>query len=74
VAIAFALPFGFGSMRSAGTGARTTLGLGIGIVYFFIQRMVESGALVFRLDPILLALLPTLMLALAAGVLLQRAR
>ena len=30
-----------------GTGARRTLGLGIGIVYFFLQRMVESGALVF---------------------------
>jgi lipopolysaccharide export system permease protein len=74
VAIAFALPFGFGSMRSAGTGARTTLGLAVGIVYFFLQRMVESGALVFQLDPLLLAALPTLLLALAAGVLLLRAR
>lgn len=74
VAIAFALPFGFGSMRSAGTGARTTLGLAVGIVYFFVQRMVESGALVFRLDPLLLAALPTLLLALAAGTLLLRAR
>ncbi len=74
VAIAFALPFGFGSMRSAGTGARTTLGLGIGIVYFFLQRMVESGALVFQLDPLLLAALPTLLLALAASILLLRAR
>jgi lipopolysaccharide export system permease protein len=74
VAIAFALPFGFGSMRSAGTGARTTLGLGIGIVYFFLQRMVESGALVFRLDPLLLAALPTLLLAVAAAILLVRAR
>jgi lipopolysaccharide export system permease protein len=74
VAIAFALPFGFGSMRSAGAGARTTLGLGIGIVYFFLQRLVESGALVFSLDPILLAALPTLLLMLAAGFLLYRAR
>jgi lipopolysaccharide export system permease protein len=74
VALAFALPFGFGSLRSAGTGARTTLGLGIGIVYFFLQRMVESGALVFRIDPLLLAGLPTLLLAVAAGTLLLRAR
>lgn len=74
VALAFALPLGFGSMRSAGMGARTTLGLGIGIVYFFLQRMVESGALVFRLDPLLLSVLPTLLLALAAGVLLIRTR
>lgn len=74
VALAFALPFGFGSLRSAGTGARTTLGLGIGIVYFFLQRMVESGALVFRIDPLLLAGLPTLLLAAATAALLVRAR
>lgn len=74
VAIAFALPFGFGSTRAAGAGARTTLGLGIGIVYFFLQRLVESGALVFSLDPVLLAALPTLLLVLAAGILLYRAR
>ncbi|MCC7463529.1 MAG: LPS export ABC transporter permease LptG [Gammaproteobacteria bacterium] len=74
VALAFALPFGFGSMRSAGIGARTTLGLGIGILYFFLQRMVESGAVVFRIDPLLLAGLPTLLLTAAAGVLLVRAR
>ncbi|MFO1399896.1 MAG: LPS export ABC transporter permease LptG [Steroidobacteraceae bacterium] len=74
VALAFALPFGFGNLRSAGTGARTTLGLGVGIVYFFLQRMVESGALVFRIDPLLLAGLPTLLLAGVAGVLLVRAR
>jgi lipopolysaccharide export system permease protein len=74
VALAFALPFGFGSLRSAGTGARTTLGLAIGIVYFFLQRLVESGAVVFRIDPLLLAGLPTLLLAAAAGVLLARAR
>jgi hypothetical protein len=36
--------------------------------------MVESGALVFQLDPLLLAALPTLLLALAASVLLLRAR
>jgi lipopolysaccharide export system permease protein len=74
VAVAFAVPFGFGSLRSAGSGARMTLGLAIGIVYFFLQRMVESGALVFGLSPLLLAWLPTSLLALAAVILLARAR
>jgi lipopolysaccharide export system permease protein len=74
VALLFALPFGFGSMRSAGAGARMTIGLGIGIVYFFLQRMVESGALVFRLDPLVLAAMPTALLALAGVVMLLRAR
>ena len=74
LAMLFALPFGYGLLRSAGSGARAALGLGIGLVYFFLQRIVESGTLVFGLDPLLLAWLPTLLLALAAGVLLWRAR
>ena len=42
VGVLFALPFGFGALRTAGSGARTTLGLGVGLVYFFLQRMIES--------------------------------
>lgn len=74
IAVLFALPFGFGSMRSAGGGARATLGLVVGLVYFFLQRTVESGTVVFQLDPLLLACLPTALLGLAAGVLLLRTR
>jgi lipopolysaccharide export system permease protein len=74
VAMLFAIPFGYGLLRSSGSGARAALGLGIGLIYFFLQRIVESGTLVFGLDPLLLAWLPTLLLALAAGVLLWRAR
>ncbi len=72
--VLFALPFGFGAMRSAGSGARSTLGLAIGMVYFFVQRTVESGTVVFSLDPLLLAWVPTLMLGSAAFVLLLRTR
>ena len=68
------MPFGFGLLRSAGSGARMTLGLAIGIVYFFLQRLVASGAVVFSLSPLLLAWLPTLLLALAASILLWRVR
>jgi len=74
VAVLFALPFGFGSMRSAGSGARATLGLVVGLVYFFLQRTVESGTVVFQLDPLLLACLPTFLLACAAAILLVRTR
>ena len=72
--VLFALPFGFGTMRSAGSGARSTLGLAVGLVYFFLQRTVESGTVVFSLDPLLLAWLPTLLLGTAAAVLLARTR
>ena len=74
IAVLFALPFGFGAMRSAGSGARSTLGLGIGLIYFFLQRTLESGTVVFNLNPLLLAWLPTSLLAVAAVVLLLRTR
>jgi lipopolysaccharide export system permease protein len=74
VAMLFAVPFGYGLLRSSGSGARAALGLGVGLVYFFLQRIVESGTLVFGLNPLLLAWVPTLLLAMAASLLLWRAR
>ena len=74
IAALFALPFGFGVMRSAGSGARSTLGLGIGLLYFFLQRTIESGTVAFSLNPLLLAWVPTLLLGLVAVVLLVRTR
>ena len=73
-AVLFALPFGFGVMRSSGSGARSILGLGIGLVYFFLQRTIESGTVAFSLNPLLLAWVPTMLLGLAAVVLLIRTR
>jgi lipopolysaccharide export system permease protein len=72
--VLFALPFGFGAMRSAGSGARTTLGLAVGMIYFFLQRTIESGTVVFSLNPLILAWVPTALLALAGVTLLWRTR
>jgi lipopolysaccharide export system permease protein len=69
-----AVPFVFGSLRSSGGGARTTVGLLIGIAFFLLQRMLESGAIVFDLDPVLLAWIPTSLLAAAALTMLARTR
>ena len=78
VAIAFsvllAVPFVIGSMRSAGAGTRTLLGLAIGIAFFLLQRLIESGTIVFHLNPIILAWLPTMLLATVTVLLLARAR
>jgi lipopolysaccharide export system permease protein len=77
VAIAFsvllAIPFVLGSMR-ASTGARMMSGLLIGISYFLIQRLIESGTVVFDLNPVVLAWLPTALLGLITTVLLVRAK
>lgn len=78
VAIAFAvllaIPFVLGSLRSAGAGARTLLGLVLGIGFFLLQRLIESGTLVFDLNPVVLAWLPTVLLATVTLLLLVRAR
>lgn len=73
-AVLLALPFVFGSLRSSGSGARLTLGLALGLGYFLLQKMVESGTLAFGLDPLLLAWAPTLLLAGVVGVLVLRVR
>ncbi len=77
-AIAFsvllAVPFVLGSMRSAGAGARTLLGLAIGIFFFLLQRLIESGTIVFHLNPVILAWLPTALLATVTVLLLASAR
>jgi lipopolysaccharide export system permease protein len=74
LAALLALPFLFGSLRVVETGARATLGLGIGLGYFILQRMVESGTIAFGLNPLLLAWLPTTLLVAALAVLLARLR
>jgi lipopolysaccharide export system permease protein len=78
IAIVFAallaVPFVFGSLRSAGSGSRTLVGVLIGMTFFLVQRMLESGALVFDASPIVLAWFPTVLLATAAVVFVARTR
>ena len=74
LAMLLAVPFMLGTLRTAEGGARMTLGLVLGLGYFIVQRMVESGTIAFSLNPVLLAWLPAALLALAVSVLLARAR
>ncbi len=70
----FALPFAFGPLRTSGAGARLVIGVLIGVAFFLMQRTLESGAIVFDVDPIVLAWIPTATLALLTGVVLARTR
>jgi lipopolysaccharide export system permease protein len=78
VAIAFAvllaIPFVLGSLRSAGAGSRTLVGLLLGLGFFLLQRLIESGTIVFQLNPVALAWLPTALLMAVSLGLLARAR
>jgi lipopolysaccharide export system permease protein len=72
--VLLAIPFVLGSMRAAGTGTRMMLGLLLGIGFFLLQRLIESGTIVYNLNPVLLAWFPTTLLVLVTFVLLARAR
>lgn len=72
--VLLAVPFVFGSLRSSGAGARSVLGLVLGLAWFMLQKMVENGTQAFDLDPVLLAWVPTLALALLVGGMLVRLR
>jgi lipopolysaccharide export system permease protein len=78
VAIAFcallAIPFALGPLRSAGAGTRMALGIMLGVGFFLLQRLIESSTVVFALNPVLLAWLPTALLAAVALGLLAKTR
>lgn len=73
-AVLLAIPFVLGSLRSAGHGARTVVGLMLGIGFFLLQKLIESGTFAFGLNPIVLAWLPTVLIAAVSVGLLVRAR
>jgi lipopolysaccharide export system permease protein len=73
-AAVLALPFLLGSRRLSETGARATLGLVLGLAWFILQRVVESGTVALQLPPLLLAWLPTLLLVAAVAALFARLR
>jgi len=73
-AVLLAIPFVLGPLRSAGTGARMLLGMLLGVSFFLLQRLIESGTIVFSLNPVLLAWSPTILLAAVTLTLLARVR
>jgi lipopolysaccharide export system permease protein len=74
IIVVLAVPFAFGPMRSTGTGARTVVGIMIGVVFFLVTRMLESSGTVFDLPPVVVAWTPTVLLALITSVAVARAR
>jgi lipopolysaccharide export system permease protein len=69
-----ALPFVFGSLRSAGTGARMVVGLVIGLGYYVGVQVLAQGGQVFNLDPALVAWTPSAALLLITTIALLRIR
>jgi lipopolysaccharide export system permease protein len=69
-----ALPFVFGSLRSAGAGARLVVGLVVGLSYYVIGEVLTSGGEVYGFQPLVIAWAPTTLLLLATAVAFARVR
>ena len=69
-----ALPFVFGGLRSAGTGARLLVGLVIGLSYYVIGEVLAQSGEVFDLDPLIVAWAPSAALLLITAIALLRVR
>jgi lipopolysaccharide export system permease protein len=74
VIVVLAVPFAFGPMRSTGTGARTVMGIMIGVVFFLLAKMLESGGAVFEVSPFVIGWAPTVLLALVTMIALARVK
>jgi lipopolysaccharide export system permease protein len=73
IIVVLAVPLSFGPMRG-GAGARTVIGVLVGVAFFLLARMLESGGVVYDMSPLAVAWLPTVLLLLVAGVAVARAK
>ena len=69
-----ALPFVFGPLRTTGAGARTVIGVLLGVVFFLITGMVEKGGQLFGVNPIIVGWLPTSVIGFLTAVAIARTR
>ena len=69
-----ALPFVFGPLRSTGAGARTVVGILLGVLFFLVTRTIENGGQLFGLNPALVGWLPTGIIGLCTLAAIARAR
>lgn len=69
-----ALAFVFGSLRTGGAGGRLMLGVVIGLAYYLASETLANSGQVYNLNPIIVAWLPTLTIALVTAFALSRIR
>jgi len=69
-----AVPFVIGPLRSGGAGSRMLAGLGIGLAWFLVSRTLADGGIVWNLNAIVIAWLPTVLLGIATFAVLSRTR
>lgn len=70
----FAVPFAFGPLRSAGAGARTIMGIMVGVLFVLLTQTLENSGQVYGLNPLLVAWGPTALLLAIATIAIWRTR
>ncbi|MFW0088568.1 MAG: LPS export ABC transporter permease LptG [Coxiella endosymbiont of Haemaphysalis qinghaiensis] len=74
VMICLGVPFIFGSLRQASMGLRVLTGVIIGFAFYMLNQFFGPFAMVYQLPPILAALMPTVLFAIACAILLRYSR
>ena len=74
IIVVLAVPFAFGPMRSTSTGARTVIGIMIGVAFLLLAKMLESGGAVFELSPFVIGWGPTIVLAIVTFIAVARVK
>lgn len=69
-----AIGFVFGSLRNAGNGARTLVGVMIGLGWYLASRLLSNSGQVFDLNVVLTAWIPSIALALITLIAVSRVR
>lgn len=74
VMICLAVPFVFGSFRSATMGARILMGVVMGFGFYILNQLFGPITLVYQFPPLLAAITPTLIFSVILFFLLMRVR
>lgn len=72
VMILLAIPFVFGSPRTVTMGLRILLGVMVGFAFYMLNALFGQLSVVFQIPPVMAALLPTVLFAVAGYVFLMR--
>ena len=71
VMICLGVPFIFCSLRQASMGLRVLTGVIIGFTFYMLNQFFGPFAMVYQLPPVLAALMPTMLFAIACAILLR---
>lgn len=73
VMVWLAIPFVFGSLRSATLGLRLMMGVIIGFAFYMLNQFFGPLSIVYQWPPFIAAIFPTLLFSITAYFLMQRA-